>query len=217
MASAHEPIDHQAAIVEARAAALVDTWHRAQATAGFGVSPTQLRALTVVERHGEMTISALAAELGTLLSSVSRLCDRLEASGLIARTPGIDDRRAVSVSLSRDGEAVFDRLRRRRREELARVLNAMPATAREALVAGLAGFHAAAEEEPGEPGGLSALALSPRPCRCRYSAGARTGAEALCTRHTADAEPQVVIGPCGRGGRPLRSVADRRTVLAVTR
>lgn len=169
MATAPQPIERQAAIVEAYAAALVDAWARAEA-AGFGVSATQFRALAVIERHGELTISALAAELGTLLSSASRLCDRLEASGLIARSVGRDDRRAVGVSLSRDGEAVFAQLRLRRRDEFARVLAAMPADTRDALIEGLAAFHTAAAEPPAGAAGRSALGLSEVPsCGVRRS------------------------------------------------
>lgn len=168
MATAPEPIERQAATVEAYAAAVVDTWARAEAAAGFGVSATQFRALAVIEKHGELTISALAGELGTLLSSASRLCDRLEAGGLVTRSAGRDDRRAVSVSLSRDGETVFDQLRRRRRDEFARVLAEMPPATRAALVDGLAAFHTAAGEPPAGAAGLSALALSePQPCQSR--------------------------------------------------
>jgi DNA-binding MarR family transcriptional regulator len=162
MASAHQPIDRQAAVVEAYAAALVNAWDRAQEVAGFGVSATQLRALAIIERNNEMTISALAAELGTLLSSASRLCDRLEAAGLISRDTDPADRRAVAVSLSRNGEAVFTQLRERRQTEFARVLREMPAAARQALIEGLTAFHAASREPPADNGASIALALLER-------------------------------------------------------
>lgn len=162
MASAHQPIDRQAAIVEAYAAALVNAWDRAQEVAGFGVSATQLRALAIIERNDEMTISALAGALGTLLSSASRLCDRLEAAGLISRDTAPADRRSVAVSLSRNGRAVFVQLRERRQAEFARVLREMPAAAREALIEGLTGFHAAAGEPPAEDSISTALGLSER-------------------------------------------------------
>ena len=160
--SAHQPIDRQAAIVEAYAAALVDAWDRAQESAGFGVSATQLRALAIIERNNEMSISALAGELDTLLSSASRLCDRLEAAGLISRDTDPGDRRAVAVSLSRNGKAVFAQLRERRQAEFARVLREMPPTARQALIEGLAGFHTAADDPPADDQISSALALSER-------------------------------------------------------
>ncbi|WP_202124356.1 helix-turn-helix domain-containing protein [Actinomadura physcomitrii] len=77
------------------------------------------------------------------MSSASRLCDRLEAAGLLIRDPG-RDRREVTVRLSADGQALLDRLRVRRRAELAGVLEAMPAPARAALLRGLSEFHEAA-------------------------------------------------------------------------
>ncbi|GAB3972582.1 hypothetical protein GCM10029978_050060 [Actinoallomurus acanthiterrae] len=162
MASPHQPIDRQAAIVEAYAAALVDTWDRAQESAGFGVSATQLRALAIIERNNEMSISALAGELGTLLSSASRLCDRLEAAGLIARDTDLDDRRAVAVSLSRNGKAVFAQLRERRQAAFAHVLREMPPTARQALIEGLGGFQAVVDTPPADDQTSTALALSER-------------------------------------------------------
>jgi MarR family len=109
-----------------------------------------------------MTISALAAELGTLLSSASRLCDRLEAAGLISRDTDPADRRAVAVSLSRNGEAMFIQLRERRHAEFARVLREMPAAARQALIDGLTAFHTAAGEPPADNGTSAALALLER-------------------------------------------------------
>jgi DNA-binding MarR family transcriptional regulator len=162
MASAHQPIDRQAAIVEAYAASLVNAWDRAQEVAGFGVSATQLRALAIIDRNHEMTISALAGELGTLLSSASRLCDRLEAAGLISRDTDPADRRAVAVSLSRNGNAVFAQLRERRQAEFARVLREMSPAAREALIEGLAGFHSAAGEPPADSPASTAIGLFDR-------------------------------------------------------
>jgi hypothetical protein len=50
----------------------------------------------------------------------------------------------VTVRLTADGQALLDRLRVRRRAELADVLDAMPAPARAALLWGLAEFHEAA-------------------------------------------------------------------------
>ena len=138
------------------AAALMSIWSRAHNAPDVPVPSTQLRALFVLER-GPVNVSNLAGELGALVSSASRLCDRLEAAGLLARDSG-RDRREVTVRLSADGRALLDRLRVRRLEELTRVLALMPASARTALLWGLTEFHQAASK-PGEDGGpLSMLA-----------------------------------------------------------
>ncbi|WP_131737890.1 MarR family winged helix-turn-helix transcriptional regulator [Actinomadura roseirufa] len=138
-----------AAVLDDAASTLVEVWSRPHNATDVPVPSTQLRALFVLER-GPVNVSSLAAELEALVSSASRLCDRLEASGLLLRDPG-RDRREVTVRLTPDGQALLDRLRLRRREELTRVLASMPAPARAALLWGLAEFQEAAAE----PGGGS--------------------------------------------------------------
>ncbi|TDD79886.1 MarR family transcriptional regulator [Actinomadura darangshiensis] len=145
-----------AAALDDAAAALIDIWSRANNAADVPVPSTQLRALFVLER-GPVNISHLAGELGALVSSASRLCDRLEAGGLLSRDPG-RDRREVTVRLSADGQALLDRLRLRRRTDLTRVLAEMPAPARAALLWGLAEFGEAASGVDEEGGPLSMLA-----------------------------------------------------------
>ncbi|MFC5754562.1 MarR family transcriptional regulator [Actinomadura rugatobispora] len=131
-----------AAALDEAAGTLMSVWARAHNGPDVPVPATQLRALFVLER-GPVNISSLATELGALVSSASRLCDRLEAGGLLLRDPG-RDRREVTVRLTTEGQALLDRLRVRRREELARVLATMSSPARAALLWGLAQFHESA-------------------------------------------------------------------------
>ncbi|NVI89154.1 MarR family transcriptional regulator [Actinomadura sp. BRA 177] len=148
-------VDSAAALDDA-ASTLMNIWSRAHNAPDVPVPSTQLRALFVLER-GPVNISSLAGELGALVSSASRLCDRLEAAGLLTRDPG-RDRREVTVRLSADGRALLGRLRGRRLEELARVLEMMPASARAALLRGLTEFHDAASKPDDEGGSFSMLA-----------------------------------------------------------
>ncbi|QKW39688.1 MarR family transcriptional regulator [Actinomadura sp. NAK00032] len=145
-----------AAALDDVAATLMTVWSRPHNAQDVPVPSTQLRALLVLER-GPVNISSLAGELGALVSSASRLCDRLEASGLLARDPG-RDRREVTVRLSADGRALVGRLRERRLAELTRVLAQMPASARAALLWGLTEFQEAAAKPDGEDDSLSMLA-----------------------------------------------------------
>ncbi|MEU5990606.1 MarR family transcriptional regulator [Spirillospora sp. NPDC047418] len=145
-----------AAALDDAASTLMNIWSRAHNAPDVPVPSTQLRALFVLER-GAVNISNLAGELGALVSSASRLCDRLEAAGLLTRDPG-RDRREVTVRLSEDGRALLDRLRVRRLEDLTRVLALMPASARAALLWGLTEFHDAASKPDDEGGSLSMLA-----------------------------------------------------------
>jgi DNA-binding MarR family transcriptional regulator len=138
------PADLSAA-VEAAAEALLIVWGRAQESLQPSVSASQLRALLVIERTGEMNLNGLAEELGAIPSSASRLCDRLQAAGLIARDAGRTDRREVVLSLTPDGRRLLHTRRTTRRADIDRVLAAMSDHDRAALLAGLEGFRAAAE------------------------------------------------------------------------
>lgn len=142
-----------AAALDEAATTLMNVWARAHNGPDVPVPATQLRALFVLER-GPVNVSSLAAELGALVSSASRLCDRLEAGGLLMRDPG-RDRREVTVRLTAEGQALLDRLRLRRREELARVLSTMSSPARAALLWGLSQFHEAASGTPDGKSGSS--------------------------------------------------------------
>ncbi|WP_141579286.1 MarR family winged helix-turn-helix transcriptional regulator [Actinomadura sp. WMMA1423] len=156
VATSGEGAAESAAALDDAASTLLNVWSRAHNAPDVPIPSTQLRALFVLER-GPVNISSLAGELDALVSSASRLCDRLEAAGLLSRDPG-RDRRQVTVRLSTDGQALLDRLRLRRREELTRVLAEMPAPAQAALLWGLAEFHAAATRPDDDGGSLSMLA-----------------------------------------------------------
>jgi DNA-binding MarR family transcriptional regulator len=56
---------------------------------------------------GSLRVGELCEVLHELPSSLSRRLDRLEEEGFVSRaaTPTLDDRRAVTVSLTRDGRA----------------------------------------------------------------------------------------------------------------
>ncbi|MEU8342021.1 DNA-binding transcriptional regulator, MarR family [Actinomadura meyerae] len=145
-----------AAALDDVAATLMTVWSRPHNDPELPVPSMQLRALLVLER-GPVNVSRLAGELGALVSSASRLCDRLEASGLLARDSG-RDRREVTVRLSADGRELVGRLRERRLAELKRVLSQMPASARAALLWGLTEFQEAAARRDGDGDSLSMLA-----------------------------------------------------------
>jgi DNA-binding MarR family transcriptional regulator len=136
-----------AAEVEVAAEALVGIWAHVAESLDVRVSPTQLRALTAVGRYDELNLSQLAEALGALPSSASRLCDRLEAAGLLLRDTGRASRRAVSLRLTPEGEALLEQARTRRQELIAQVLDGMSPSGRDNLAQGLAAFQSAAEPQ----------------------------------------------------------------------
>ena len=62
-------------------------------------------------RAGPRRITELAAEERVTQPAITLLVNRLEERGWVQRVPDPSDRRAVLVSLTPDGEAVFERLR----------------------------------------------------------------------------------------------------------
>ncbi|MEU0353752.1 MarR family winged helix-turn-helix transcriptional regulator [Streptomyces cyaneofuscatus] len=119
------------------------------------VSAPQLRAMYVIERREGINLRQLGAELDAAPSSVSRLCDRLEAIGFVRRSSSAASRREVELRLSAQGRAYLDRLRARREERLAAALaRASPASrARlmEAVETIRVALTGAVRAEPAEP------------------------------------------------------------------
>ncbi|WP_345469354.1 MarR family winged helix-turn-helix transcriptional regulator [Actinoallomurus oryzae] len=154
-------LSQSAAAIDLAAEALVRIWTGPQNAPGVPVPATQLRVLFVVEQSGAINLSGLANELGALLSSASRLCDRLEAAGLIVRESGQQSRREIAIRLSPDGEALLDRVRRERQEQITKVLAQMPVGARQALLTGLTEFQnaAGAQSRPGTPGSEQSFSM----------------------------------------------------------
>ncbi|MFH8749486.1 MarR family winged helix-turn-helix transcriptional regulator [Streptomyces rimosus] len=120
-------------------------WGRGQETARSAqVSPSQLRALLVIEDHEGTNLRALADALGSRPPAVSRLCDRLEAMGLAERCPSATSRREVELRLSLRGRAFLEEYRAARKSEVAAIVARMDPAQVADLASGLAAFHRAA-------------------------------------------------------------------------
>lgn len=85
-------------------------------------SPTLTAALATVEREGPLTPSALADHERIQRPTATRVVARLEASGLVTRTPDPDDGRVFRVAITTQGRALLKRIRTRKNEYLARRL-----------------------------------------------------------------------------------------------
>lgn len=82
-----------------------------EALAPWDVTPSQLRALRVLARHGVMRLSALSDHLRIAARSATEVADALETRGLVERRPDPDDRRATLVELTGHGMSVLDAIR----------------------------------------------------------------------------------------------------------
>ncbi|XAS75098.1 MarR family transcriptional regulator [Dermatophilaceae bacterium Sec6.4] len=135
-----------AAEVITQAQDLVLLWDRAEDWATPRIPPLQVRVLTVLDRQGSMNLTQLSRAVGAIPSSASRLCDRLEAAGLLERQVSADSRREVTLRLSVVGRHRLEAFAETRRRDFAQVLDRMSPQSRDALVAGLRGFGEASAE-----------------------------------------------------------------------
>lgn len=133
-----------AAAVDSAAGSLLDVWMSARERAAGQLSSAQLRALMVVEQCDGVNLRGLAAAMGILLSSASRLCDRLVAAGVLEREPGRVDRREIALHLTAAGRNLLDELRAERRSLISAVLTRMSPAGRQSLLRGLQEFDAVA-------------------------------------------------------------------------
>jgi DNA-binding MarR family transcriptional regulator len=105
--------------------AVTRTARRLRQLADAGLSPSQLSALSTIERRGPMTLGELAGAEGVQPPTVTGAVARLEEAGLVARTTHERDRRVSMVDVTAAG---LERLRRSRRAKeafLARGLASM--------------------------------------------------------------------------------------------
>ncbi|MEV5905244.1 MarR family transcriptional regulator [Streptomyces sp. NBC_00015] len=122
---------------------LVACWLMAAEETRPRLPARQLLALRTVKSRPELNMTALAEHLGVGLPTASRLCDRLEAAGLLERTVQPSDRREVQLVVTAYGQRLLADVAERRVRSLASVFEAMTPAQRTALEHGLSGFHQA--------------------------------------------------------------------------
>jgi DNA-binding MarR family transcriptional regulator len=98
--------------------------------APWDITPSQLRALRVLRRHGAMRLSELSGHLHIAARSTTEVVDALEARGLAGRRPDPGDRRATLVEVTEHGASVLDAIREARGTEAERVFDRLSRTDR---------------------------------------------------------------------------------------
>lgn len=111
----------------------LELWQEARVTL------TQRRLLYLLA-GGERGQSELARELGLSAASLTRLIDRLEERGLVARRRDEDDRRRVVVDLEPAGQEVLGQTRTLRGSPLHEAVEAMSPADRRRLLETLRGL-----------------------------------------------------------------------------
>lgn len=105
------------------------------------VSLPQFRLLLVLHERGTSTSSECAQALGVVGSTVTRLADRLDASGHLTRGSDPTNRSVVTLELTSHGRKLVRQVSTRRRRELSRVLDRLDPAERAACASVLRSFH----------------------------------------------------------------------------
>jgi len=86
------------------------------------VSLTHVHVLTVLRAEGALPVGELARALGVSVPSATGIVSRMAERELVERSRTSNDRRVVTVSLTRGGGAALDQLEGRSREHFAAML-----------------------------------------------------------------------------------------------
>ena len=107
----------------------------------------QARVLYELGQRGVATASELGAELDLDLGYLSRLVQSLRRQGLLQGEPSKEDARRVRLSLSAKGRKVYLQLDARSRQEVAGMLDQLPAPQQQRLVGALQAVEAVLERK----------------------------------------------------------------------
>ncbi len=125
------------------------------------VTVPQFRVLVMVFSRGPLNLAAVAEGLEVNPSNASRTCDRLLKAGLLDRRVSSSDRRHIVLTLTPAGQRLVEKVTRRRRSAIERVLRDMPAARRDVLSDALASFAQAAGEPTDDAQTLTLLWPTP--------------------------------------------------------
>jgi DNA-binding MarR family transcriptional regulator len=101
--------------------------------APWDITPSHLRALRVLKRHGPMRLSALSDHLHIAARSATEVVDGLETRRLVERRPDPGDRRATLVEVTEHGAGVLDAIRAARGTEAERAFGKLSPADRDDL------------------------------------------------------------------------------------
>jgi DNA-binding MarR family transcriptional regulator len=82
--------------------------------ADTGLTPSQLSALTSIERHGPLTLGALAEHERVAPPSITKVVAKLEEKRLVTRRVDAVDRRVAHVASTPAGSALIAEVRQRK-------------------------------------------------------------------------------------------------------
>jgi DNA-binding MarR family transcriptional regulator len=113
-----------------------------------GLSPSQISALTSIERHGPLTLGALADHERVAPPSVTKVVAKLEELSLVERKANAADRRVALVSVTPAGADLLADVRQRKDVWLATRLGDLDDDQRNRLAAALDVIDALTAHDP---------------------------------------------------------------------
>jgi DNA-binding MarR family transcriptional regulator len=117
-----------------------------------GLTPTQLSALSTVDKAGPLRLGDLAAAEKIAPSTLTRLVTVLEDRGYVRRGPVPGDARASMLAVTDEGHAILERMRQESNIMLAGSLRMLSPDQLEALTAALPALEKLADATPLHPG-----------------------------------------------------------------
>jgi DNA-binding MarR family transcriptional regulator len=100
-----------------------------------GLTGNQLFVLTLIGRHGRLTVSELAGDWGVSPSAITGVTDRLARQGLVVRRRDEGDRRLVYLELTEEGRKTVSAFLQQRQNMIARHFDRMSLSEVERMVA----------------------------------------------------------------------------------
>lgn len=110
----------------------------------------QYRVLVVLATEGPQNLNGLAGAIDVTPSTASRMCDRLVQRKLIQRRTSRTDRREVRIRLTDAGRRLYEEVMAHRRSLLRPLMEAVPASSRNELLAALRAINGAGRSMPPE-------------------------------------------------------------------
>lgn len=115
------------------------------AAASEDLTPTQASVLAIIGFRGPIGPTEVARIEGINPTMLSRIASKLDAAGLIRRTPHPHDQRAALLEATEAGQAVSDRIREKRSAAVTSILAGLPAETTRTLLAALPALESLAD------------------------------------------------------------------------
>ena len=112
------------------------------------LTPSQLSALASIERHGPVTLGALAEQERVAPPSVTKVVSKLEAAGLVRRRLDERDRRVAWVSITVLGTSRLAKIRQRKHAWLSARLAQLDEDQRRCITEALDALDALTADSP---------------------------------------------------------------------